>query len=389
MGKKQLQASAKQWRVASFMALIATVFIIFISLVYYNKNHKTPVQIKTSPAKPKINNITGGGAGSEQYNEDLKKYGSREAQKAEQKGKSYIPPVIKERKEEKIKAFENLGISAGPVSNMPVSAKAVQEPVLKTADVKRDTQREQLLKAAVLGEINQISGKFSHGGHKTSVFEEIEPGNQSNGSNFSAEQDAGEGALDESNFNDDLYKTLVKPGDIFYAVNNQTLNSDVQAGVGTATILSGKLKDARVLGTFVRQNEHLVLVYTKLVMPDGTPYSINGYAVDPSNQSSGVRTSVDHHYLERWGGLVAASFLEGFGQAVENSGTESVFQPVSGSVVETHPQYNTGEQVWIAAGKIGEKLAEKASNNFNKSPTVILNIGEPIGVLIIDIKKES
>ncbi|MCP4024112.1 MAG: hypothetical protein GY729_19880 [Desulfobacteraceae bacterium] len=390
MAKKQLMENAKQWRVVAFIVVIAVAFFVFISLVYYKKNHKTPAQVSTKSAKPHVSGVIGGGAGSEQYNADLRKYGSREAEKAERRGQSYIPPVIKEREEKVIKAFEDMGVPKPPVIQKPVPKKRIQMPAKQVVVEKKETQREKILKSAILGEIDQISGKLSYSGHSTKVFEKIKSEtSEVKVVTKAVNRVAADNSEDKIGSVDNLYQTLVKPGDVFYAVNNQTLNSDIPAGVGTATILSGNLKNARVIGRFSQENEHLVLEYNKLVMPDGTFYNITGYAVDPSNLSAGVRTSVDHHYIQRWGGLLAASFLEGFGQAVEQSGSTSIFSLDSNSVVQTYPEYDTGEQAWVAAGKIGEKLADQVANNFNRSPTVILNTGEPIGVLIIDIKKDS
>ena len=38
----------------------------------------------------------------------------------------------------------------------------------------------------------------------------------------------------------------------------------------------------------------------------------------PAGATYALATEVDHHYGSRWGALIAASFLEGYGEAVAN-----------------------------------------------------------------------
>jgi type IV secretory pathway VirB10-like protein len=94
-----------------------------------------------------------------------------------------------------------------------------------------------------------------------------------------------------------------------------------------------------------------------------------------------LRSDVDSHYLERWGGLVAASFLEGFAEAVSNSGLST--QDTDVGVVVDQPRYSTSDQLWIAAGKVGENLAQPMLQNFYRPPTVYLEPGTEIGILIV------
>jgi type IV secretory pathway VirB10-like protein len=126
-----------------------------------------------------------------------------------------------------------------------------------------------------------------------------------------------------------------------------------------------------------------------LVLKNGEKHSMKGFAVDPSTKSAGVRSGVNHRYITRWGSLIASSFLEGFAEAVQQSGskTSSNVGGDYGTTVTERPVYNTSEQVWIAAGKVGEKVGKKAEKYFDTPSTVTLKEGIPIGVLIIDIDK--
>ena len=153
----------------------------------------------------------------------------------------------------------------------------------------------------------------------------------------------------------------LKVGDILQCVNRVTLDSDAP-GPAMVEVVSGPYRGARVVVSFQRLNEHLVLRFSELAAPDGSVHDIAGFAIDPATDRTAVRTDVDNHVLERWGGLVAASFLEGFGEAVERSGT-SAHTTIYGSGWSV-PDYSLGEEMWIAAGKAGERAANALDRGF-------------------------
>ena len=172
----------------------------------------------------------------------------------------------------------------------------------------------------------------------------------------------------------------LKVGDILPCVNRVTLDSDAP-GPAMVEVVSGPYRGARVVGSFQRLNEHLVLRFSELAAPDGSVHDMAGFAIDPATDRTAVRTDVDNHVLERWGGLVAASFLEGFGEAVERSGT-SAHSTIYGSGWSV-PDYSLGEEMWIAAGKAGERAANALDRGFGRAPTVTLESGTAMGVLIL------
>ena len=103
----------------------------------------------------------------------------------------------------------------------------------------------------------------------------------------------------------------------------------------------------------------------------------------PETDRTAVRSAVDRHGLSRWGGLVAASFLEGFGDAVSRAGTRS-YTSIYGSGLSV-PGYSPGDEAWIAAGKVGERAAGVFEKNFTMAPTVTLDSGTLMGVLILQL----
>ena len=178
----------------------------------------------------------------------------------------------------------------------------------------------------------------------------------------------------------------VKIGDLFYATMDTTVNTDVPGPV-MATIDEGPAKNARVIGAFTRSHDVLSLKFTQLVLADGTHYGITGYAVDPQTSQTAVASAVDHHYLSRWGGLIAAAFIQGYGQAIANSGatvTTSV-GPNGTTTTQTNGNYTTKQATEIAGGVAAGQLMNAAQQNFNRPPTVTLVVGSGLGVLITEV----
>lgn len=385
-GKKRDRAS-KKWIVATLIVFVVSIIFVIFSLVFYGKSNNIAPQANTSPAAVKIDKSkTAGGEGSPKYTQDLIEYGNIGAEKAQKEGRDYIPPVVRTTQK--------------TVEEEPEKVVVVEKPTLERSNVPKPTNvrpaaqqqtvdpREQQMKKAILDELAIISERMKVPVHTTMVFSEIKQKEPSQQTMVTRTQAVA--AQNTSKESSSLMPDLgIKPGDVFYAVTRETLNSDAPGTkITTAEILSGKLKGYRVAGSFMRENEHLVVRYSTIISPDNKTYAAEGFAVDPSTKSAGIRSDVDHHRLSRWGGLIAASFLEGFGSAVANSGV-SADNRWGDAIVTKTPDYSVEDQTWIAAGKVGEVMGSKASKNFDREPTVTLNEGIPIGVLIIDIENKK
>jgi type IV secretory pathway VirB10-like protein len=178
----------------------------------------------------------------------------------------------------------------------------------------------------------------------------------------------------------------IRPGDLLYAIVETGVNSDVPSAV-MATVASGPYKDARLLGRFQRFEERLVLTFSRIILPTGEDIQLEAFAVDPATSEASVATSVNTHFFSRWGGLIAASFLEGIGTARRYSGAQSTtFGGVDSSDQMVWNNYSTADQAWIAAGKVGERAARIFERGFDRPPTVYLEQGTAIGVLVLNVR---
>lgn len=178
---------------------------------------------------------------------------------------------------------------------------------------------------------------------------------------------------------------IIKSGTILFAVLENTLNSDQPGTPVLAVIAAGKYRGARLMGTFTREKEKLVVKFTQLITKhsDGA-IAISAYAIDPKTAQNALATSVNHHYLERYGSLFAASLIQGFGNAFSNyqnpcQGTNNCF--ISGSV--QRPDVTTKTALYQGLGQIGTNISSNVQNNFNLPVTVKLKRGTGIGILFM------
>jgi intracellular multiplication protein IcmE len=176
----------------------------------------------------------------------------------------------------------------------------------------------------------------------------------------------------------------LRVGHIYYAVNLLAANSDQPGTPILAEVVAGPMTGARFIGGFKTENNRLLLEFSEVVV-HGNVWKIAAFGVDPSTAQPSLASSVDYHYLARWGGLVAASFLEGFGRAVQQSGTTMTqFAGGNGiSTVYSSPSLNTKAETEIAIGKVGQKLGQQLDRGINRPATVYLRKGVALGVLVL------
>jgi intracellular multiplication protein IcmE len=89
---------------------------------------------------------------------------------------------------------------------------------------------------------------------------------------------------------------------------------------------------------------------------------------------------VDHHYLERYGAIMAASFLTGYSSAITQAGqsTTGVF-----GTSATHPALSPGNKIAVGLGQIGTNLSAMMQSKVNKPATVQVNSGVGLGILFV------
>lgn len=151
-----------------------------------------------------------------------------------------------------------------------------------------------------------------------------------------------------------------------YATLDMTANSDVPGPI-MATVQEGKYAGARALGKFAVKNDYLVMEFTSMTTKDGVTFPIDAIGVNPGTQMTGMADDVDNHYLVKFGAIFGAAFLQGFGNAMLQSGTTTITPT---STVATKA-LSTKDASLAALGRVGQTASQLLMPYAQKPATVI------------------
>ncbi len=176
---------------------------------------------------------------------------------------------------------------------------------------------------------------------------------------------------------------LYKAGSIIFAVLDTSLNSD-EPGPVLATIIQGPLQGSKVMGDLQLVEDKLMLRFSLLSSPD-LPRSVpmDAVAIDGDTARTALATGVDNHYFLRYGSLFASSFLEGVGEAILAGITQPVVESNDSQVlVVQSATVSAAQALLVGVGTVGQKWGEHLGEIFNKKPTVTVDSGTGIGLLL-------
>lgn len=329
-------------------------------------------------AEPKVESL-GVGSKSEAYRQQISEDNDEKASKAEETGKSYFPVPTGEIKEP-VKEFKE-----EPKIEMEEPEK--EEPkktlILPVKKAQRNIE-SQVEKSPI--EVKSVVTQ-AHLDFFANAMEKVKKIPQSS----VAVVETPYRKVTAENPNSGSFDTVKdKPlldmnvGDILYVRNDVYVNSNAPGTPVMATVLSGKYFGAKVLGKFTASEENLIIIFDRL-SHNGTVYDFEGYAVNAEDAKAGVASNVNTHFFERWASLIASSFLEGFGEAVGNTGSYVTHSNSISSTEQIIRDYSFEDQAWIAAGKVGEKMGDIALRNFDKKPTITLNVGQDMGMIVLKV----
>jgi intracellular multiplication protein IcmE len=143
-----------------------------------------------------------------------------------------------------------------------------------------------------------------------------------------------------------------------------------------------------LLGSFKRvQDKGVVLTFDRLSAPDGRSCRVAAVALNPETTGAAVASSINHHYLERYGTLLASAFLQGYGEAVLAANTTYVVSPLGGAtVVSALPK---SQEFLYALGQVGQELGANMRSLFNIPPTIKVAPGTALAILFLGTPKET
>jgi intracellular multiplication protein IcmE len=351
-----------------------------------------------APDAPSISSVPGT-SDNPLHNAKVRDYNAQKAKEAEASGGSAVPRLTQTADREK-DPFDLL-------NKKPESAARVQEQAVPMPSPQRQAQapmQQQAQPAAqpVVKSQGQIQAEkdmsAAMAGLLTSwqptrqvIETEITPGK--NGQQQAqmvqaSAQAAAPAPLATSSASDaSSKKVAIKAGTVLHAVVITSVNSD-EPGPVLAQITTGPYAGGRLLGKFdlAKESGTVIVTFSALTMKHAeSSYKINSFAVNPETARTGLSTDVDRHYLSRYGLFAAAQFTKGYGQALTQSGATQTIVSGPGGVSSTtsYPQLSNKQIALSALGTLGEEVGNSLKDGLRRPPTVTLNSGTEIGVLIM------
>lgn len=154
---------------------------------------------------------------------------------------------------------------------------------------------------------------------------------------------------------------LIKAGSILFGVLETEVNSDYPDSPVMVTIVQGPYKGAKLLGKLATtkgvsgQQDRVSLNFTFMNTEEWSQSKpVTAFAIDPDTAKTVLASQVDYHYMQRFGAIMATSFIQGYANALQSSGATT---STSGFFTNTtNPTLSPSQKLAVAIGNIGTTL---------------------------------
>ncbi len=178
-------------------------------------------------------------------------------------------------------------------------------------------------------------------------------------------------------------RPFIKSGTIMFAVLDTAVDSDYPDTPVMVTIVQGPMKGARLIGklSLAQGMDRVSLNFNLMDRDDWSKTkTVSAFAIDPDTARTVMASSVNHHYLMRYGSLFASSFMTGFASGIQNAGTSTT--GIFGTST-SHPKLSFGSNVAVALGQVGTAFSNVVQGYVNTPNTVKINSGVGLGILFM------
>lgn len=244
-------------------------------------------------------------------------------------------------------------------------------------------QQAQKIQQSMQKQAQQLVSSWSaKGGTSTQVYV-ASPVNMTKTPAEVAQQQAADAAKQQE-------APIIKAGDIVFAVLTTGVNSDEPSPV-MATILSGPLKGGKLVGSIQKTADlpgtngptKVILNFNVMSIPSApASVPVNAVAIDPDTARTALASDVDHHYLSRYGSVFAAAFLQGYGNAIQSSGSQVLIGPLGNTTVTTGDLTGV-QEVAAGFGQVGQEWGNQLQDALDRQNTITVNAGISIGILFL------
>lgn len=371
---KKKSKKRKGWMIVG--GLLVVVLTIFF--VHRATTTKKPVPLPAmAPPLQKPGTVV---SSNPEYRKKLAQQNALAARTAEKSGSSVLPTLGADTgNKDSLKELTNLEKSK-KVSAPPPPDPEIERERREEAEARQRIQAAKIKSedAAVTGEMRTVLSTWATQGEGLAVIAVAKSTGSApeGGAKGSPAPKGTPAAATKKNV------PIIPAGKILYGVVVNTLDSD-NPGPVLVQAVGGRFDGTKFLGSFQRNHGKLTIQLNRVIYPDGESDSIGAYVVSPGAKlRSGLETDVDHHYLYRYGGLLASAFLQGFGEAAMYSNS-TAYPSAYGMPIIGFNGMTFLQQSELGMGQAGMMLGSQTMNAFNRPPTVKLAANTPVGILIV------
>jgi len=273
-------------------------------------------------------------------------------------------------------------------ANATTGVSAEEFAVAKTETLaETDQERQARLQNLMNGMIGQSTQLIASWQAPVMVHKEGSPITKESVSSVTSSSSSAGSSVETTTTITSTTAPVIKGGTILFAVLDTAINSDYPDTPVLATIVDGQFKGAKLLGKIVTakgvtgQMDRISMNFT-LMNEDAWPKSktVSAFGIDPDTARTVMASSVDYHWMMRFGAIMATAFMQGYATSITNAGTSTT--GIFGTST-THPALAGSEKIMVALGQVGQTVGAATQNYINRPPTVRVDSGVSLGILFM------
>lgn len=384
-------SSFRQSPIAKILIVLVAISVL-MGVVFFFGGEEEDEIISTIPAGSEVTQVPGtSDQGVPQaYSDAVEQVNEAQLERALQQGESAIPvpvetaetrlevPEVEEETEDPLLRWRQL--QEERVERQLKSREADVEPVT-VLDAEQQSEAIQQLSESMVQQMESVLTSNTEDKVFTTktLIQYEEEDNEASGSAENGSGD-GSGGFEE----EDEEVVVIAAGQIYYGQTLLEANSDVP-GTVLAQLVSGPLKGWRLLGEFtvLDDAEKLAIKFSTAVNEEGKQYNIDALMLNPKTTLPALRTSINRRFIRRVLLPAASGFVEGFSQAIADSGRTSV--TVSGdTVIQEQEELDNDQEVALGVAEAGEEISTILDDYADVKPLIIIKAGTPIGIFFIE-----
>lgn len=361
------------------IGVIAGGLITIIGAIILFGGSKQPVLVSRMKAGQDVNQPPGGEV-PDSYREAVKEVNTARTEEAIRKQQSAIPTPIDT-----------------PVArlNLPEEEGALEDPLERWRRIQEERQRQTSAKkpepiktdpyasaidALAQSMANQMEGVLTARKPLSPKHMEITDIDYLE-SVAKKKEEAEQAAASNQTTEDQVVNILIPAGKIEYGQLIVEANSDAPGPI-LAHLVSGPFAGSRLIGTFTKEEEFLVLEFNSIVI-DGIGHRMKAVAINPESTSIAMATEVDHRYFSRVILPAAAAFIEGMGGAIADTGSTTSVS--TSSTTTSSPELDSKEELFKGVEEAAKKVSEILDENAKDTETLVrVESGTPMGIFFVE-----